>query len=59
MLHRSLLLAERLQRLLTFTTGVGSCTITGTQTQHSAAATDSFTVTAPMQKDKRQQELLQ
>ena len=31
---------------LTFTTGVGSCTITGTQTQHSAAATDSFTVTA-------------
>ena len=31
---------------LTFTTGVGSCTITGTQTEHSAAATDSFTVTA-------------
>jgi len=31
---------------LTFTTGVGSCTITGTQTQHSASATDSFTVTA-------------
>ena len=31
---------------LTFTTGVGSCTITGTQTQHSSAATDSFTVTA-------------
>ena len=31
---------------LTFTTGVGSCTITGTQTQHSAATTDSFTVTA-------------
>jgi len=31
---------------LTFTTGVGSATITGTQTQHSAAATDSFTVTA-------------
>ena len=31
---------------LTFTTGVGSCTITGTQTAHSAAATDSFTVTA-------------
>jgi len=31
---------------LTFTTGVGSCTITGTQTQHSVAATDSFTVTA-------------
>ena len=31
---------------LTFTTGVGSCTITGTQTQHSAAATDNFTVTA-------------
>ena len=31
---------------ITFTTGVGSCTITGTQTQHSAAATDSFTVTA-------------
>ena len=32
--------------VLTFTTGVGSCTITGTQTQHSAAATDNFTVTA-------------
>jgi len=31
---------------LTFTTGVGSCTITGTQTQHTSAATDSFTVTA-------------
>ncbi len=31
---------------LTFTTGVGSCTITGTQSQHSSAATDSFTVTA-------------
>ena len=31
---------------LTFTTGVGSCTITGTQTQHTVAATDSFTVTA-------------
>ena len=31
---------------LTFTTGVGSCTITGTQTQHSASATDNFTVTA-------------
>ena len=31
---------------LTFTTGVGSCTIEGTQTQHSSAATDSFTVTA-------------
>ena len=31
---------------LTFTTGVGSCTVTGTQTQHSAAATDNFTVTA-------------
>ena len=31
---------------LTFTTGVGSCTITGTQTQHSAPATDNFTVTA-------------
>ena len=31
---------------LTFTTGSGSCTITGTQTEHSAAATDSFTVTA-------------
>ena len=31
---------------LTFTTGVGSCTITGTQTEHSAGATDSFTVTA-------------
>ena len=31
---------------LTFTTGGGSCTITGTQTQHSSAATDSFTVTA-------------
>jgi len=31
---------------LTFTTGVGSCTITGTQTQYSAAATSNFTVTA-------------
>jgi len=31
---------------LTFTTGSGSCTITGTQTEHSAAATDNFTVTA-------------
>ena len=31
---------------LTFTTGVGSATITGTQTAHSAAAVDSFTVTA-------------
>ena len=31
---------------LTFTTGVGSCTITGTQTQHVSAATDSFSVTA-------------
>ena len=31
---------------LTFTTGVGSCTIEGTQTQHSSAAVDSFTVTA-------------
>ena len=31
---------------LTSTTGVGSCTITGTQTQHTSAATDSFTVTA-------------
>ena len=31
---------------LTFSTGVGSATITGTQTAHSAAATDSFTVTA-------------
>ena len=31
---------------LTFTTGVGSCTITGTQTQYTAAATNNFTVTA-------------
>ena len=31
---------------LTFTTGVGSATITGTQTAHSSAATDSFTVTS-------------
>ena len=31
---------------ITFTTGVGSCTITGTQTQHTSAATDNFTVTA-------------
>ena len=31
---------------ITFTTGVGSCTIPGTQTAHTSAATDSFTVTA-------------
>ena len=31
---------------LTFTTGVGTATITGTQTQHTTAATDSFTVRA-------------
>jgi len=31
---------------LTFATGVGSATINGTQTAHSAAATDSFSVTA-------------
>ena len=31
---------------LTFATGVGAATITGTQTAHSVAATDSFTVTA-------------
>ena len=31
---------------LTFTTGVGSATITGTQTEHTVAATDNFTVTA-------------
>ena len=31
---------------LTFTTGVGSATITGTQTAHTSAATDSFSVTA-------------
>ena len=31
---------------LTFTTGTGSCTITGTQTQHTSSATDNFTVTA-------------
>ena len=31
---------------LTFSTGVGTATITGTQTAHSAAATDSFSVTA-------------
>ena len=31
---------------LTFTTGVGAATITGTQTAHTSAATDSFTVTA-------------
>ena len=31
---------------LTFTTGVGSATITGTQTAHTSAATDNFTVTA-------------
>ena len=30
---------------LTFSTGVGSATITGTQTAHTSAATDSFTVT--------------
>ena len=37
---------------LTFTTGVGSCTITGTQTEHSSAATDSFTVTATDAEDQ-------
>ena len=31
---------------LTLTTGVGSCTITGTQSAHSSAATDTFTVRA-------------
>ena len=31
---------------LTFTSGVGSATITGTQTAHTTAATDNFTVTA-------------
>ena len=31
---------------LTFATGVGSATINGTQTAHTTAATDSFTVTA-------------
>ena len=31
---------------LTFATGVGSATINGTQTAHTAAATDSFSVTA-------------
>ena len=31
---------------LTFSTGVGSATITGTQTAHTTAATDSFTVTS-------------
>jgi len=31
---------------LTFATGVGSCTITGTQTQHTSATTSNFTVTA-------------
>ena len=31
---------------LTFTTGVGSCTITGTQTQHTSATVSNFTVTA-------------
>ena len=31
---------------LTFTTGVGSATITGTQTAHTSAATDTFTVRA-------------
>ena len=31
---------------LTFTSGTGSCTITGTQTQYTAAATSNFTVTA-------------
>jgi len=31
---------------LTFNTGVGSATITGTQTAHTSAATDNFTVTA-------------
>ena len=31
---------------LTFATGVGSCTITGTQTQYTTATTTNFTVTA-------------
>ena len=31
---------------LTFTSAVGSATITGTQTQYSVAATNNFTVTA-------------
>jgi hypothetical protein len=31
---------------LTFTSGSGSCTVTGTQSAHTSAATDSFTVTA-------------
>ena len=31
---------------LTFNTGVGSCTITGTQTQYTAAATNNFTIRA-------------
>ena len=31
---------------LTFTTGVGSCTITGTQTAHTSATVSNFTVTA-------------
>ena len=31
---------------LTFTSGVGSCTITGTQTEFSAAATKNFSITA-------------
>ena len=31
---------------MTFTTGVGTATITGTQSAHTAAATDSFSVTA-------------
>ena len=31
---------------LTFTTGVGSATITGTQTAHTSAATDTFTIRA-------------
>ena len=31
---------------LTFSTGVGAATITGTQTQYSAATTNNFTVTA-------------
>ena len=31
---------------LTFTTGVGSCTITGTQTAHTSATISNFTVTA-------------
>jgi hypothetical protein len=31
---------------LTFTTGAGTCTITGTQTQYTAATTNNFTITA-------------